>query len=103
MLEIQLTLITLIFPFFNLGFLLSEDIKLTDLNVMKLQQEKLQEFVDAARSQEKNLMAINSSSTAISPEIGSVDELKARYSEVKALLEERAEHVKSRNLTTPVF
>lgn len=79
--------------------LLSEEIKLTDLPTMKKQQQRLEEFLNSAKSHDHNLEKIDSSSLQnVCPEAGSIDELKSRYSEVNALLNERTEQLKSRNV-----
>jgi len=77
------------------SLLLSEDVKLTDLNVMKQQLKRLQESVDAVKGHERSLEQIDSSSEVSSPEICSVDELKSRFLEVKILLDERVHQVQS--------
>jgi DNA repair exonuclease SbcCD ATPase subunit len=77
------------------SLLLSEEIKLTDLNEMKKQQKKLEECVEAAKSHEKSLEQIDSSSEAVCPEVGSLEELKSRYSEVKTLLEDRQTQIQA--------
>lgn len=77
------------------SFLLSEDVKLTDLALMKHQQLKLQEYVESAKLHERNLEKIDTSSQTMNSEAGNVDELKSRYTEVKALLEERTDHLQS--------
>src|SRR5882757_6788103 len=75
------------------GCLLSEEVKLTNLSVMKEQQQRLQEFVDAAVSHERNLERVGKSEEAVCSEAGSVEELKSRYAEVKVLLDERMNHL----------
>jgi len=74
------------------SFLLSDDIKLTDLSVMKQQQQKLEEFMKLQHLMRKILEKIDISAQRINPEIPSSEELKGRYAEVKALLEERTQH-----------
>ncbi|XP_035715809.1 dystrophin isoform X4 [Folsomia candida] len=77
------------------SFLLSEEVTLTDLPTMKQRQLKLEEFVNATASHERNLAKIDNSSQTVCPEAGSIDELKSRYTEVKALLEDRNDQLKS--------
>lgn len=84
------------------SLLLSEDIRLTDVNTMKNQFQKLEESYQAAKTHEKSLEAIDSSNSAVSPTV-SVDELKARYTEVRTLLEDKHGHLNSCKLSYRLY